>query len=255
MKTLFTRLFVLLLLGGLSIPLSAQPRNVGRFLMFQAKAHPSYARIIMENEAAQKAGPLPVYTQTEQALLASANFAAHNKRLLWRGLTRAGVTPRHAVLNLRKLGAYVHPLPKYPSVGKEYAWQTAHFAKMAPRPATLIPPLPFYKRRGYVYWAWNMEPNGNALRELLQKGLPKELPARAFYASPSEAVQRALQRKSARPAITVLVALQQTKQSSQPKIKEVLVWLERKTDSRWHRVELKGKDFALYPYFFRPPEK
>ena len=255
MKTFSFRLGVVLLLGALAAPAFAQPRNIGRFLMFEAKANPSYARIIMKNEAAQKAGPVPAYVQAEEKLLSTLPFAAHSKRWLWWGQTRLGISPKQAVLNLQKLGAYVTPLPKYPSLGKEYAWQAADFKQLTPRPATLIPPLPFYERRGYVYWAANLHPDGTELRSLLRAGLPKNLPAGALQASPAKAAQQARKARPAQPSVPVLVALYQPTPNAAPKVKEVLVWLQRGPDSRWHKVELHGDGFTLYPYFFRAPQK
>ena len=82
MKTFSFRLGVVLLLGALAAPAFAQPRNIGRFLMFEAKANPSYARIIMKNEAAQKAGPVPAYVQAEEKLKLLAAAAEKGKKEL-----------------------------------------------------------------------------------------------------------------------------------------------------------------------------
>ena len=255
MKTFPFRLGMALLLGALAAPAFAQPRHIGRFFMFEAKANPSYARIIMKNEAAQKAGPLPAYVQAENHLLSNLSWAAHSKRWLWRGQTRWGISPKQAVLNLQKLGAYLTPLPKYPSLGKEYAWQVTNFKDLTPRPAALIPPLPFYERRGYMYWAANLNPDGAELRNLLRAGLPKNLPAGVLQASPAKAAQQARKARPAQPSVPVLVALYQPTPNAASEVKEVLVWLQRGPDSRWHKVELHGDGFTLYPYFFRAPQK
>ncbi len=253
MKTVIFHLACLLLLSGLAAPVSAQPRNMGRFLMFQAKSHPSYARIIMENEALRRTGPLPPFAQQERQLLRDANFAAQCKRVLWKIQTRAGITPRKAVLNLEKLGAYTHPYAKYPSLGKEYAWEAKHFANLLPHPSSVVPPLPWYERDGYVYWAGNLDSQGIALRRLLQSGQTEKLTP--LMHTPLAALHRALPYKKPGQTVSVLIALKRPAPDAPLQIKAALVWLQRGADSRWHRVELKENSFVLSPYFFRQIEK